>query len=68
MYFFSCVSATIGRIFLKIRILNTIHNRYNDVSLIAIGKIIQATGHEEQCNLSALPRAPIGEMFMKIHI
>jgi len=56
MYVFSCVSATIERIFLKIRILNTTHIRYNDVSLIAIGQIIQATGHEEQCNLLAVPR------------
>jgi hypothetical protein len=46
MYFFSCVSATTGRIFLKIRILNTTHIRYNDVRLIAIGQIIlQATGN-----------------------
>jgi hypothetical protein len=56
---FSCVSATMGRIFLKIRILNTTHVRYNDVSLTAISQIIQTTVHEEQCNLSAVPRIPL---------
>jgi len=44
---------------LEIDILNTIHIRYNDVSLNAIGEIIQATGHEEQRNLSTVPRLPL---------